>query len=798
MLLRHIGFGNRGGYERLWLGQAIHSEYQEGALAGDPSYRRELGVLLALEHRGWTVRVHGRIDGLRREPDGTLVVEEIKSVRRGGQLAPAVREIYERQALLYAWMMRQLTGETVAAELVLIEIGGGAVERERLTTDFAGLEVGVRRRLNSLLHAFENERATSFRRRAAASQLTFPYPHPRPGQEAILAAVAGALERGEHLLLEAATGLGKTAAVLFPALRHALAHDRRLFVLTAKTLQQEMAMTVLKLLGEPQGGAVHGMRLRAKAKMCANDEIICHEEYCRFAKDYFLKLETSQVVPRLHGAFPILEPDEIYAASRAAEVCPFEVSLDLAQRAQVVVCDYNYAFDPYVALTDFAADADLSDAILVIDEAHNLVERGRGYYSPELRSAAARRAAEAMARGAEPVHHAAGRLALGLAELIDRAVAAGLEEAPPAARAAEAPLPEDDLWALRPEFDAAFVDYLEHQRATKTFRAHDEFVDLYFALLRFLNGLLAADASFSRCVELAEDGPRLKILCKDPSRFLGAVINRAHSAVALSATLSPPEFYRDLLGFDRGRTTFLSLPNPFPRERRKVVIDTTVATAFRERARNYERIAERLAAFADAVPGNCLALFPSYDFLAAVAELLRPRGKRVLVQRRADSDQAREALLGTLRTAPPGRRPPAGGGRRRLRRRRGLPRRDAQGGGGGRAVPAGGDPRARPPQVLLRGALRARLRVRLRGAGDDAGGAGGRAAHPLGRGRRGHRPLRPALPRRPVPRAPAERLGACRGALRPGRGPGPDQRRVLRGTRRLAAKHAGAPLRITG
>ena len=173
-LLRHIGFGNRGGYERLWLGQAIHSEYQEGALAGDPSYRRELGVLLALEHRGWTVRLHGRVDGLRREPDGAMVVEEIKSVRRGGQLAPAVREIYERQALLYAWMMRKLMGEEVAAELVLIEIGGGAVERERLSADFAGLEAGVRRRLNSLLHHFENERAATFRRRAAAARLSFP------------------------------------------------------------------------------------------------------------------------------------------------------------------------------------------------------------------------------------------------------------------------------------------------------------------------------------------------------------------------------------------------------------------------------------------------------------------------------------------------------------------------------------------------------------------------------------------------------------------------------------------------
>lgn len=648
-LLRHIGFGNRGGYERLWLGQAIHSRYQEEALAQDPTYQRELGVLLALDHRGWKVRIHGRIDGVRREGEAR-VVEEIKSVRRGGQLSPTAREIYQRQALLYAWILRQLQGGgEVKAELVLIEIGGDEVVREPLEADFDLLDASVRRRLNSLIRAFDAENAAIFSRRAAGERLRFPYREMRPGQEQIIEAVTGALERREHLLLEAATGLGKTVAALYPALRYALQNDKRVFVLTAKTLQQDMAMAVVKLLN--RDGAFRAVRLRAKAKMCANDEIICHEEYCRFAKDYFLKLDTTGIVRRLPEEAPTLDPDTVYAAAKEAEVCPFEVSLDVASRSQVVICDYNYAFDPYVALTDFAPEADLSNAILVIDEAHNLVERGRGYYSPELAADAARRAAEAMARGGEPVHLEAERLCLDLAALIDRTVAAGLEEGPPQARAAEAPMPEDALWTLRPEFDAAFVDYLEHQRSTKTFRADDPFVDLYFGLLRFLNVLLLCDASFSRCVELTDAGPRLKILCKDPSRFLGAVLNRAHGAIALSATLSPPDFYRDLLGFDAARTGFLALPNPFPAERRRVVIDTSVATTWKERQFHYDRIAERLGEFAEAVPGNCLALFPSYDFLAAVAEKLRPRSKRVLVQRRADSDREREAMLDTLRRA---------------------------------------------------------------------------------------------------------------------------------------------------
>ena len=139
------------------------------------------------------------------------------------------------------------------------------------------------------------------------------------------------------------------------------------------------------------------------------------------------------------------------------------------------------------------------------------------------------------------------------------------------------------------------------------------------------------------------------MLCKDPSRFLGEVIGRTHATVGLSATLSPPEFYRDLLGFDRERTAAVTVPSPFPAEHRRVVIDATVATTWRQRPQYSQRIAHRLAAFAEAVPGNYLALFPSYGFLAQVAAHLPEVSKRVLVQERASGDKEREEILDHLR-----------------------------------------------------------------------------------------------------------------------------------------------------
>jgi DNA excision repair protein ERCC-2 len=467
--------------------------------------------------------------------------------------------------------------------------------------------------------------------------------------------VARALDAGEHLLIEAPTGLGKTAASLFPVLRFALARDKRVFVLTAKTLQQHMAVQVLELLD--RDGDFHALQLRAKARMCANGEVLCHEEYCSYAKDYALKLHQSGLVRRMLDEHRVLLPDAVYDAARSETVCPFEVSLELGHAVQVVVGDYNYAFDPYVALSDFAIDQDLSDTILVIDEIHNLVDRGRGYLSPVLVDSAAHAVAEwaVSVAGREGSDRALAsrleELAVALAGVVSEHAQEVLADSADGAAAETLP-PEDELWQLRPAFDRAFVDYLEHRRETRSFRSEDPFVGLYFDFLRYLNTLeVASGPAFSHVVRRDGGQHSLAILCKDPSAFLGRTLNRCHAAIGLSATLSPPEFYRDLLGFDPARTSDISLTNPFPKEHRRIVVDAAVTTTYRRRAENYAPIAERLRELAETVPGNCLALFPSYRFLAEVAERLTTSSKRVLVQRRADSEGERQEILATLRSS---------------------------------------------------------------------------------------------------------------------------------------------------
>ena len=191
----------------------------------------------------------------------------------------------------------------------------------------------------------------------------------------------------EALLVSAPTGIGKTMAVLYPAVKQSLKLGKKLFFLTSKTMQQDAAVEALKLLND---GSFRVLRIRAKQKMCAHTEMICHEDFCPYAARYSEKMQRTDLLDHWsrRSATSIRRSRSRWRKSN--EVCPFEVSLELIEQADVIVCDYNYIFDPYVGLKAYQQENDYGDCVLVVDEAHNLVDRGRGYYSPELHRGAVR------------------------------------------------------------------------------------------------------------------------------------------------------------------------------------------------------------------------------------------------------------------------------------------------------------------------------------------------------------------------------------------------------------------------
>src|SRR5262249_45223865 len=203
---------------------------------------------------------------------------------------------------------------------------------------------------------------------------------PRPIQEKIIEAVGRAVASGENLIAEAPTGSGKTAAVLYPALKEGLTSGKQVVFLTSKTLQQKMAVSALVAMNER---SFTTLQVRAKEKMCANDRILCHEEFCRFARGYPEKMARSNILGRLRESYPHQDPDTVFEEARREEVCPFEVQLELAERADAIVADYNYVFEPGVAMRHLTGE-ELKDVLLLVDEAHNLPDRARKIFSPEI------------------------------------------------------------------------------------------------------------------------------------------------------------------------------------------------------------------------------------------------------------------------------------------------------------------------------------------------------------------------------------------------------------------------------
>ncbi|HVR38979.1 MAG TPA: ATP-dependent DNA helicase, partial [Thermoanaerobaculia bacterium] len=204
----------------------------------------------------------------------------------------------------------------------------------------------------------------------------------------------------------------------------------------------------------------------------------------------------------------------------------------------------------------------------------------------------------------------------------------------------------------RVEWERIVLDYIGWKIDNRIAEEDDPLIDFYFKLVKLANLIAEEGDEFAHLIERTIDGLKLKVFCKDPSRFLGKIFDSAHATIALSATLEPFEFYKKTLGFPEDRTAELSLPSPFPRENRKIVIVPEVDTTFKQRANHYDRIALHVADIAEATEGNFLALFPSYAFLREVAEKMPPIRKPVMVQRTDMTDYERNAILDILRDRP--------------------------------------------------------------------------------------------------------------------------------------------------
>ena len=593
------------------------------------------------------LQVRGRADGY--DPVANRL-EEIKTFRGDLGRQPANhRQLHWAQAKIYGWLLcetRALKQLTVA--LVYFDIA--SQEETVFCTMFsaAELEAFFALQCGRFLDWAQQEVAHRAQRNAALVTLPFAHPDFRAGQRTLAEAVYRAGAGSRCLMVQAPTGIGKTIGTIFPALKAmpARSHDK-LFFLTAKTSGRQVALDTLRLIR--QSAPVLPLRvieIVAKEQACEHPGKACHGDACPLARGFYDRLPAARaaalaIYETAETTLPTLlpGPDAIRTTARAHQVCPYYLTQELVRWADVVVADYNYYFDLAAMLHGLTLANDWRVNVLV-DEAHNLLERGRSMYSATLEQSAMRAAqttAPALLRA--PLAALARRWEQLLAE----------------AHAAHAPENHaSESYTVLAAIPAHFRNALQGVLAAMgEFLAENpagdqpDLLRFYFDALHFarLAESFAAHSVFDLSRSPMADGSTLCIRNIVPGPFLKPRFVTARSATLFSATLSPQHFYRDTLGLPEN-AVWTEVPSPFVAQQLAVRIVDRISTRYTDRAKSLLPIVELMATQFAAQPGNYLAFFSSYSYLQQVSALFAERYPHIAIwQQSPRMDTAAQAMF---------------------------------------------------------------------------------------------------------------------------------------------------------
>jgi DNA excision repair protein ERCC-2 len=645
------GGGEFVGPDRALAGIRGHQQIQRSRPTG---YLTELPVEYKVEAGEFTLHIRGRIDGLLITSERVLL-EEMKTVSGAWDREPD--PLHWAQAKVYGFIHAQENGlKELAIQLVYLELATGRVTEFHQNFSFAELSDFFAGTTAVYVAWLRERHRWCLGRDASIATLSFPFPEYRPGQRELAVAAFRVLANGGRLFLAAPTGIGKTISTLFPAVK-ALGERKleRVFYLTARTVGRGIAEKALDDLRRT-GLKLRAVTLTAKAKVCVRDGHPCEALTCPFAVGYY-----DRVKPAIREA---LEREEITrsaleAVGRKHQVCPFELSLDVSVWADAVICDYNYVFDPQVYLRRHFAEDGGANGFLV-DEAHNLVDRAREMFSADLEGReilevrrALRKAAPRCAKALTQLHASLRKLGNATAsdetiEASDPSIELNLFPTKPATAWEEKggvstslAFPESLIEPLESALDEAASWLAKNQPAE--FR--EALLALYFRLHSFRRTAEAYDERFVTIVESTSE-LKVRLFCLDPSLLLRKALARGKAAIFFSATLTPMDYYRTLLG-GTPEDPVLQLSSPFPPENLAVFIHDRIQTNFKARTESLKEVVGAIGILVQGRPGNYLVYFPSYQYLNDGLREFQAGypSIKVLIQKTGMTEGERDAFL---------------------------------------------------------------------------------------------------------------------------------------------------------
>ncbi|SUD44615.1 DEAD 2 domain protein [Pseudomonas fluorescens] len=585
---------------------------------------------VALEGGYQQLSVRGRADGY--DPDRN-VLEEVKTYRGDLDAQPANhRQLHWAQAKVYGWLMCSKLGlPEIGLALVYFDI---VSERETVINQLCPadeLEKFFNQQCALFLGWAEQQAQQRQARDTATGALAFPHADFRLGQRTLAESVYKAVSTGRCLMAQAPTGIGKTIGTVFPMLK-ALAPQQldKLFFLTAKTPGRKLALDAVRVLHASADLPLQVLELVARDKACEHLDKACHGDSCPLAKGFYDRLPAAREAA---AKVRLLDQPTLREVALAHEVCPYYLSQEMARWCDMVVADYNYYFDFGAMLFGLAQLNQWRVAVLV-DEAHNLVERGRAMYSADLDQFALKSVRDS---APEPLHKPLQRLNREWNALHKEQVTV---------YQAYASKPEKLLQALALCTSAMGEYFNDHPQALT-----GELQSFYFEALQFAKVAELFNEQF--IFDISQRDPlakrrfsRLSLRNVVPAEFIRPRLTAARSSVLFSATLSPRHYYADLLGLPAD-TAWIDVESPFEAAQLQVRIIDRISTRFVHRQASLEPIVALIAEQFARTPGNYLAFFSSFDYQQQVAQLLAERHPAIPTwhQSRGMAEAERQAFL---------------------------------------------------------------------------------------------------------------------------------------------------------
>ena len=615
--------------EAMLKGSRLHRKIQK-QMGSD--YKAEVSLKFENCYEDLDILLEGRADGIFSEGD-MVWIDEIKGIYgKVEQLLQPV-PVHSAQAKCYGYIYAVQQGiEKIGIQMTYANLDTEEIKKFREVYSLEELQAWYEKLLE------EYHKWLSFRlkwkkiRNESLKELEFPFVY-REGQRKMVSGIYHSISAGKQIFIQAPTGVGKTMSSIFPAVR-AVGEGKgdTIFYLTAKTITRTVAQEAFGIL-EEKGMKFKVVTITAKEKLCFMEETKCDPAHCPYARGHFDRV--NDAVYQLWTQDISYNRERILEQAKKWQVCPFEMCLDLAVWVDGVICDYNYVFDPNVHLKRFFGEGAGGDYIFLIDEAHNLAERGREMYSASICREDVVKVRGKMKEKAPKLYRGLGRLKHLLEELQEECTTYNI-------------LPGTGSVTMQAlKIQGEFDTYLEEH---KDVELEDEVRQFYFDIRNFLNISELIDENYVIYVENGEDGRfRLKLFCVNPAVNLGEYLKKGRSAVFFSATLLPMSYYRRLLSC-RQDDYGIYVESPFSREKRCILSARDVSTLYTRRSyEEYRKIAEYIARAVLQKKGNYMVFFPSYKMLEEVYDIYEREFSvnwiRSICQTSAMKEREREEFL---------------------------------------------------------------------------------------------------------------------------------------------------------